>query len=148
MRPDVIHIGDGGRAIRDHLRVPSIDRRASASGSTQVVDAQPKHVAELANRAAELKRQILEIDSATEDARRASALPREPQVTRNVRGIPNPSGSGPTTQLLDVSQNEDAVAALDSLVKTFNEVFQALGPPPPGRKDPESTTAGDGGPAK
>jgi hypothetical protein len=139
---DVVRVGsESHRAVLPKFGLPPDER------TTRVVDAQPKHLTELANRAEELKRQILQLEKDGERSRAENqeAL-RELWATHHAWRVPQQPGTEADAQLMDVAQNEDAVAALDGLVQSFNHVFQELGPPPTAPKDPKSIDAGDGGP--
>ncbi|MFE9168246.1 SAV_6107 family HEPN domain-containing protein [Streptomyces kebangsaanensis] len=51
----------------------------------------------------------------------------------------------PATDLLELTENQDTGAAVRHLSHGFDELFKALGPPPPGLKQRQSVAGGGGG---
>lgn len=53
-----------------------------------------------------------------------------------------------TPDLLEVSENQDTGAAVRHLSQGFDDLFRALGPPPPGMRQRQSVSDGGGGTAR
>lgn len=54
----------------------------------------------------------------------------------------------PSADLLELTENQDTGAAVRHLSHGFDELFKALGPPPPGLKQRQSVAGGGGGTAR
>lgn len=54
----------------------------------------------------------------------------------------------PVTDLLELTENQDTGAAVRHLSHGFDELFKALGPPPPGLNQRQSVAGGGGGTAR